>query len=147
MNMSKKEYAEFVKNNEPKSPHLKNFIKAYVFGGAICAFGQVLLNLYTYSGMAKDDAAALTSITLIFISALLTGLGLYAPIARHAGAGTLVPITGFANSIVSEALEFKTEGYILGMCANMFKLAGPVLVIGISSGIIYGLIYFLFATP
>ena len=141
MNMSKKEYADFVRNNEPKSPHLKNFIKAYVFGGAICAFGQALLNIYESAGLLNDDAAALTSITLIFISALLTGLGLYAPIARHAGAGTLVPITGFANSIVSEAVEFKTEGYILGMCANMFKLAGPVLVVGISSGVIYGIIY------
>ena len=147
MNMSKKEYADFVKNNEPKSPHLKNFIKAYLFGGAICAFGQLLLNLYQYAGLLKDDAAALTSITLIGISALLTGLGLYAPIARHAGAGTLVPITGFANSIVSEAVEFKTEGYILGMCANMFKLAGPVLVVGISSSVIYGLAYWFIATP
>ena len=117
MNMSKKEYAEYVKNLEPKSPHLKNFIKAFLIGGAICILGQILLNMYMSFGLDRDDM-----------------------IARHAGAGTLVPITGFANSIVSEALEFKSEGYILGMCANMFKLAGPVLVMGISASVFYGII-------
>lgn len=140
MNMSKKEYAEYVKNTEPRSPHLKNFIKAYVIGGAICVLGQVFTNMYMRFGLDRDNASAATSITLVGLSALLTGLGLYDKLARHAGAGTLVPITGFANSIVSEALEFKSEGYILGMCANMFKLAGPVLVMGISASIVYGII-------
>lgn len=140
MNMSKKEYTEFVKQTEPKSPHLKNFIKAFVIGGAICVLGQLLTNMYMGFGLDRDNASAATSVTLIGLSALFTGLGLYAPVAKHAGAGTLVPITGFANSIVSEALEFKSEGYILGLCANMFKLAGPVLVIGISVSVVYGLI-------
>ena len=140
MNMSKKEYSELVKNTEPKSPHVKNFIKAYVIGGGICVLGLALMYMYMYFNLSKDNASAATSITLIGLSALFTGLGLYDKLAKHAGAGTLVPITGFANSIVSEALEFKSEGYVLGMCANMFKLAGPVLVMGISSSIIYGII-------
>lgn len=140
MNMSKKEYAEYVKNMEPRSPHLKNFIKAYVIGGAICVLGQCFMSMYMYFGLDKENASAATSVTLIGLSALFTGLGLYDKLAKHAGAGTLVPITGFANSIVSEALEFKSEGYILGMCANMFKLAGPVLVMGISASVIYGII-------
>ena len=141
--MSKKEYARYVKRLEPHSPHLVNFIKAYIIGGLICTLGQGLIYLYTSLGLPKDDASAATSITLIGISALLTGLGLYGKLARHAGAGTLVPITGFANSIVSEGLEFKSEGFILGMCANMFKLAGPVLVMGISASIVYGIILLL----
>ena len=140
MNMSKKEYAEYVKRNEPPSKHLKNFIKAYIIGGAICVIGQALRNLYMSLNVGKDNAAAATSITLIALSALFTGLGLYGKLAKHAGAGTLVPITGFSNAIVSEALEFKSEGYILGLCANMFKLAGPVLVIGISASVLYGII-------
>ena len=141
--MSKKEYARYVKRLEPRSPHLMNFIKAYIIGGLICTLGQGFIYLYTSLGLPKDDASAATSITLIGISALLTGLGLYGKLARHAGAGTLVPITGFANSIVSEGLEFKSEGFILGMCANMFKLAGPVLVMGISASIVYGIILLL----
>ena len=143
MKMSKKEYAEYVKQNEPRSPHLKNFIKAYVIGGAICTLGQALLNMYMSYGLDKDNASALVSITLIALSALLTGLGLYDKLAKHAGAGTLVPITGFANSIVSEGMEFKSEGYVLGMCANMFKLAGPVLVMGISASVAYGVVYWI----
>lgn len=143
MNMSKKEYAEYVKSIEPRSPHLKNFIKAFVIGGAICILGQLLTNMYMSLELSRDNASAATSITLVGLSALFTGLGLYDKLAKHAGAGTLVPITGFANSIVSEALEFKSEGYILGMCANMFKLAGPVLVMGISASILYGFILLL----
>lgn len=140
MNMSKKDYAEYVKQGEPKSPHLKNFIKAYIIGGLICVLGEVLIAMYSALGLSQDNAGAATSVTLIGLSAIFTGLGLYDKLAKHAGAGTLVPITGFANSIVSEGLEFKSEGYILGMCANMFKLAGPVLVMGISASVIYGLI-------
>lgn len=141
MNMSKKEYSEYVKQHEPKSPHLKNFIKAYVIGGLICTLGQVFITLYSSYGASKDDASTLASITLVLISAILTGLGLYDKIAKHAGAGTLVPITGFANSIVAESIEFKTEGYILGVGAKMFNLAGPVIVYGTSASVAYGIIY------
>ncbi len=143
MNMSKKEYSEYVKAHEPKSPHLKNFIKAYVIGGLICTLGQGFITLYSFYGASKDDASTLASISLVFISALLTGLGLYDKIAKHAGAGTLVPITGFANSIVSESIEFKTEGYILGVGAKMFNLAGPVIVYGTAASVVYGIIYWI----
>ena len=143
MNMSKKEYADFVNEHEPSSPHLLNFIKAFVIGGFICFLGQWLINLFLSLGLPKENASAATSVSLIFLSALLTGLGVYDKIAKHAGAGTLVPITGFANSIVSEAIEFKSEGFILGMSANMFKLAGPVLVYGTSASVIYGIILFI----
>lgn len=144
MNMSKKEYAEYVAKMEPRSPHLKNFIKAFVIGGIICVIGQAFVRMYLHFEMTPEDAAAATSITLIGISAILTGFGLYDKLAKHAGAGTIVPITGFANSIVSAALEFKSEGFVLGMCANMFKLAGPVLVMGTSASVLYGLILLIF---
>ncbi len=144
MKMTKKEYADYVSRVEPSSPHLKNFIKAFLIGGAICVLGQLIIYLYAYLGLSADHAAAAASATLIGLSALFTGLGLYDKLAKHAGAGTLVPITGFANSIVSEALEFKSEGYVLGMCANMFKLAGPVLAFGISASVIYGIVLLLF---
>jgi len=143
MDMSKKEYANYVKRHEPKSPHLKNFVKAYVIGGAICALGEGFIRLYSYLGASREDASTLASISLVFLSALLTGLGLYDKIAKHAGAGTLVPITGFANSIVSESIEFKTEGYILGVGAKMFTLAGPVIVYGTAASVVYGLIYWI----
>lgn len=141
MDMSKKEYAKYVKQHEPRSPHLKNFIKAYVIGGFICALGQGFIRLYSYLGASKEDASALASISLVLLSALLTGFGLYDKIAKHAGAGTLVPITGFANSIVSESIEFKTEGYILGVGAKMFTLAGPVIVYGTAASVLYGFVY------
>lgn len=141
MKMSKKEYQNLAEKSADKSPILKDCIKAFLFGGAICAIGEVILELYKEWGNTFDMAAALTSVTLIGISALLTGLGLYDKIAKHAGAGTLVPITGFANSIVASALEFKSEGYILGMCAKMFAIAGPVIVYGTTASFIYGVIY------
>lgn len=141
MDMSKKEYAKYVKEHEPRSPHLKNFIKAYITGGFICVLGQCFIRLYSYLGASRDDASALASISLVLLSALLTGLGLYDKIAKHAGAGTLVPITGFANSIVSESIEFKTEGYILGVGAKMFTLAGPVIVYGTAASVLYGFVY------
>ncbi len=142
--MTKKEYAKYVSEMEPKSPHLKNLILAFVIGGAICAFGELIMGLYQNLGATEENASALVSVTLIGLSALLTGFGLYNKIAKHAGAGTLVPITGFANSIASTAIEFKSEGFILGMCANMFKLAGPVLVMGVSASVLYGVILVLF---
>lgn len=141
MNVSGKDYKRYAEARAKRSPWIKNLIKAFTVGGGICVFAQGLTDLWMRLGIEdKDTAGTLTSVSLIFIAVLLTGIGVFDKIARFAGGGTLVPITGFANSIVSEALEFKSEGYILGMCANMFKLAGPVLVMGISASIFYGII-------
>ncbi|RGF93936.1 stage V sporulation protein AC [Ruminococcus sp. AM54-1NS] len=118
--------------------------KAFLFGGLICVIGQSLMDMYLYLGLSKDNASMSVSITLIFLSALLTGLGWYDRIAKHAGAGTLVPITGFANSVVAPALEFKTEGYILGLGAKIFIISGPVILYGTLASVLYGLIYYLF---
>ena len=144
MNTTKKEYAEMTKTISPNSHFFKNIIWAFCTGGAICTVGQALLNMYKHFGLDTADASASVSITLILVGALLTGLKVYDNIAKHAGAGTLVPITGFANSIVAPALEFKSEGFILGMSAKMFTIAGPVLVFGISSSIVYGLVLWIF---
>jgi stage V sporulation protein AC len=141
---SKKEYEAMTKTKSPDSHIFKNMVWAFCIGGIICAASQGILNMYKYFGLDTVDASASVSITLIFIGALLTGLKVYDNIAKHAGAGTLVPITGFANSIVAPALEFKSEGFILGMSAKMFTIAGPVLVFGISSSIVYGLILWIF---
>ena len=141
MKMTKRQYMAFAGKAQPKSKVWMNTFKAFITGGSICMLGQLLLNSYKGAGAEAEAAAAATSITLIAASALLTGLGLYDRIARHAGAGTFVPITGFANSVVSAALEFKSEGFILGMCTKMFSLAGPVLVFGVSASVIYGIVY------
>lgn len=143
MNISNQEYGELAKRISPPSSMAKTIPMAFLIGGAICTLGEALLNMYGVLGFSQDDAGALTSMTLIFLSALLTGFKLYDRIAQHAGAGTLVPITGFANSIVSPALEFKSEGYVLGLGAKMFVIAGPVLVYGISASIVYGIIYYI----
>ena len=143
MNISNQEYGELAKRVSPPSSMAKTIPMAFLIGGAICTLGEALLNMYAALGFSQDDAGALTSMSLIFLSALLTGLKLYDRIAQHAGAGTLVPITGFANSIVSPALEFKSEGYVLGLGAKMFVIAGPVLVYGISASIVYGIIYYI----
>ncbi|WP_298486632.1 SpoVA/SpoVAEb family sporulation membrane protein [uncultured Ruminococcus sp.] len=118
--------------------------KAFLFGGLICAIGQSLMNMYLYFGLSKDNASMSVSVTLVFLSALFTGLGWYDRIAKHAGAGTLVPITGFANSVAAPALEFKTEGYILGLGAKIFIISGPVILYGTLASVVYGLIYYLF---
>ena len=144
MAMSPKEYDLLSKKASPNSPWLKNLIWAFVVGGLICTLGQALTNLYLFLDISKEMATAMTSVSLIFLSALLTGLNMYDDIAKHAGAGTLVPITGFANAVVSPALEFKAEGFILGLAAKMFVIAGPVLVYGISASIFYGILVFLF---
>ena len=139
---SKKDYQKLVSQHE-KSPWLKNLIWAFCVGGLICVLGQFILTYAKSAGLPKEDAGCVTSMTLIFLSGLFTGLGLFDKLAKHAGAGTIVPITGFANAIVSPAMEFKSEGFILGVGAKMFVIAGPVIVYGISSSIIGGLIYFL----
>lgn len=140
MEVTGQEYRQMNKQSAPKSPVLKNCIKAFIAGGLICALGQVIVNLVQNAGMELKDARLVCSITLIAASAILTAFNVYDNIAKHAGAGTLVPITGFANAIVSPAIEFKSEGLVLGLAAKMFTIAGPVLVYGITASILYGLI-------
>lgn len=139
MDLSKKEYDQLLKQKSPNSPLGKNMVWAFVIGGLICVVGQGVINLWKSAGLNESDAAGATSIVMIFLGALLTGLGWYDKLAKHAGAGTIVPITGFANAIVAPAMEFKSEGYVLGLAAKMFVIAGPVLVYGITASIIYGL--------
>ena len=127
----------------PKSPIGKDCRNAFVIGGLICALGQFFINSYTKLGLSSQDASTAASMTLVALSALLTGLSLYDNIAKHAGAGTLVPITGFANAIAAPAVEFKTEGFILGVGAKMFTIAGPVIVYGVSASVVYGIIYWI----
>ena len=141
--MTEKEYGKLVKSMQPRSPIGKDCLKAFLVGGLICCIGQLIMNGYTALGLDKEDAGTATSMTLVALSALLTGLSLYDDIAKHAGAGTLVPITGFANSIAAPAVEFKTEGMILGTAAKMFTIAGPVIVYGITASVVYGLIYWI----
>ena len=130
----------------PGSAILKNSLMAFLFGGLICLIGEVLLGLYLWLGADEKSASILVTVTLIFIAAVLTGLGLFDKIARHAGAGTLVPVTGFANAVVSEAMDAKNEGYVLGVGAKIFQVAGPVILYGILSGVVYGVIYYLYIT-
>lgn len=144
MKMTNDEYKQYADSHMPRSMALRNMLRAFIVGGAICVIGQGLIDLYTTLGMDKDIAGTGCSVTLVFLGALLTGLGLYDNIAKFAGAGTLVPITGFANSVVAPALEFKTEGYVLGTAAKMFIISGPVIVYGISASVIYGILYVLF---
>ena len=139
--MTEKQYNALVKEMSPQSPLGRDCRNAFVVGGLICAIGQFFINTYVNFGMEKQDASTAASMTLVVISAILTGLSLYDNIAKHAGAGTLVPITGFANSIAAPAVEFKTEGFILGVGAKMFTIAGPVIVYGVSASVVYGLIY------
>lgn len=141
--MTEKEYAELVKKLSPKSPILKDCTGAFVIGGLICALGQVFMNIYEALGLNKTDTGTATCISLIFLSALLTGLSLYDNIAKFAGAGTLVPITGFANAITAPAVEFKTEGFVLGVGAKMFTIAGPVILYGVSASVVYGIVYWI----
>ena len=143
MNLSNKDYNRLAKDLSPASPKLKDFVCAFIIGGLICAIGQVFLEIYNSIGLEEKTVKTLVPATLIFIAALLTGLKLFDKIAKHAGAGTLVPITGFANAVVSPAIEFKTEGWVLGLGANMFKIAGPVIVYGTVASVIYGIIYWI----
>ena len=141
--MTEREYGRLVQQMCPKSPIVKDCAFAFVIGGAICTLGQVFINLYQNMGIGKTDAGTLASMTLVALSALLTGFSLYDNIAKFAGAGTLVPITGFANSIAAPAVEFKTEGFILGVGAKMFTIAGPVIVYGLSASVVYGFVYWI----
>ena len=138
--MSDQQYQQYVKALAKPSPLARDMVWAFCVGGGICAGGQGLSNLYRQLGLPREDAAAWVSITLIFLAALLTGLGLFDDIARRAGAGTLVPITGFANAMVSPALEFKHEGLVTGTGAKLFTVAGPVLAYGISASVVYGVV-------
>lgn len=144
MDMTNQDYGKLVNDRSKPSPMGKNLVWAFLVGGTICTIGQGLSNLYQSWGLDKDQAGTAVSVTLIFVAALLTGLGCFDKLAKRAGAGTLVPITGFANAMVSPALEFKSEGLITGTAAKLFVVAGPVLVFGISASVIYGLILLLF---
>lgn len=141
--MTDKQYDALVREMSPKSPMGKDCINAFWIGGLICVLGQIFINWYTSLGLEKQDASTAGSMTLVVLSALLTGLSLYDNIAKFAGAGTLVPITGFANSISAPAVEFKTEGFILGVGAKMFTIAGPVIVYGTVASVVYGIIYWI----
>ena len=141
--MTEKEYGRLVKEMSPKSPMGRDCFNAFWIGGLICVLGQLLVNGYGAMGLEEEQAGTAASMTLVALSALLTGLGLYDDIAKHAGAGTLVPITGFANSIAAPAVEFKTEGFVLGVGAKMFTIAGPVIVYGLSASVVYGFLYWL----
>ena len=143
MKLSKEDYMKYCGEHQPKSNLVRDVVCAFLIGGAICVLGQALLMWYTKLGLTADGAGGAVSATLITLSALLTGIGVYDDIAKYAGAGTLVPITGFANSVASAALEFKSEGFVLGMCAKMFTLAGPVIVFGLTASVVYGWIYWL----
>ena len=141
--MTEREYDKLVSDMAPRSPIWKDCLLAFVIGGLICTLGQIAMSGYTALGLDKVDAGAATSMSLVTLSALFTGLSLYDNVAKYAGAGTLVPITGFANSIAASAVEFKTEGFILGVGAKMFTIAGPVIVYGVSASVVYGLIYWI----
>ncbi|MBO5109589.1 MAG: stage V sporulation protein AC [Clostridia bacterium] len=143
MNIDKKEYRKYAEARAQKSPILKNCLCAFLVGGAICTLGQILTEVYASLGAEKETAGTLTSLSLIFFAALLTGLGVFDNVAKFAGAGTLVPITGFANSVVAPAIDTKSEGFILGVGAKIFIISGPVILYGIFSGAVYGVIYWL----
>ena len=140
---SKETYKKYAKAHAPRSPMGKNCVNAFLIGGIICAMGQGFRDIYSLAlGMSEDDAALLSSVSLVFISVVLTAIGVFDEIAKVAGAGTLVPITGFANAVVSPAIDSKSEGFILGVGAKIFTVAGPVLLYGILSGAIYGVVYY-----
>ena len=143
---TQKEYQEYVNQKSPNSPIIKNCFNAFWVGGLICTIGQLIMEICKYRGLDNEVSATITSIILIFLSAFLTALNIFNKIGKFAGAGSLVPITGFANSIVSPAMEYKSEGYVMGVGAKMFTVAGPVLVYGISTSILVGIVYLIFNT-
>ena len=141
--MTNEQYNQYVQTKTPPSNVAKNCIKAFLIGGGICLIGQAFLNLYKYLGMNKEDASTLVTVTMIFIGALLTGLNIYPKIAKHGGAGTLVPVTGFSNAVSAPALEAKTEGYVLGVGAKIFTIAGPVILFGTLASVVCGILYYI----
>ena len=143
MQVSDKEYQQMTKKASPNSPVLKDCMKAFLVGGLLCTLGEVIFQLVQCAGLNEQNARLTASVSLIFLAVVLTGFQVFDNIAKHAGAGTLVPITGFANSVVAPAIEFKAEGYVLGMGAKMFIIAGPVLTYGITASAIYGVIYWI----
>lgn len=144
LNISNSEYNDLISKKAEKSPILKNIFFAFIIGGLICMLGQFIFDQMLNLNIGKEKAGTITSISLIFIGAFLTAINLYSRLGKIAGAGSTIPITGFSNSVVSPAIEFKSEGYILGIGANMFKIAGPVLVYGITTSVILGFIYYIF---
>ena len=143
MDMSNEQYGAYIASISPKSPTGPDCLHAFLVGGAICTLGQAVLNFFSGLGLSQQDAGTATGIVMVFLGALLTGLGQYDKLAKYAGAGTLVPITGFANAVASPALEFRTEGFITGTAAKMFTIAGPVIVYGTAASVVYGFIYWL----
>ncbi len=143
MSVSKNEYGKMVKAASPDSPLILNCIKAFLFGGAICCFGEFLSYVYRLSALSENSVKALVPMTIIIITSGVTAFGVFDKIARHAGAGTVVPITGFANSVVCSAMEFKNQGKIMGVGANIFSIAGPVILFGTASATVYGIIFWL----
>ena len=141
--MDNQQYNEYIKTKTPDSPLWKDCLKAFLIGGLICCIGQAFQSLYLWLGISQDHTAILTSVTLVFLSALLTGLNIYPKIAKHGGAGTLVPITGFSNAVTAPAIEAKTEGYVLGVGAKIFTIAGPVILYGTLASIIAGIVYWI----
>ena len=144
MKMTNDEYKNYTDSHSPRSKSGRNMLRAFLVGGAICLAGQALIDIFMALGIDQETACTGGSVSLVFLGDLLTGLGVYDDMAKFAGAGTLVPITGFANSVVAPALEFKTEGFVLGTAAKMFIISGPVIVYGISASVVYGLLYVLF---
>ena len=143
MKLTNNQYDKMVKKASPPSPKVKDFIFAYLIGGLICMIGQLFKELFVYLGLSEEVVKMLVPVTLIFLAALLTALKVFDNIAKIAGAGTLVPITGFANAVVSPAIEYKKEGFVLGVGANMFKIAGPVIAYGTIASVLYGVIYWI----
>jgi stage V sporulation protein AC len=143
MKIEKETYKKYVKKRAPRSPILKDMLMAFLVGGAICAFAEVLYNIYLALKIEENDVRTLVPVTLVFLASLATGLGFFDSLAKHAGAGTLVPITGFSNSVISPALDDKSEGLVMGVGAKMFTIAGPVIVYGVVASVIYGFIYWL----
>jgi stage V sporulation protein AC len=141
--MTKKEYQQYVEKKSPKSKTLRNCVRAFIVGGLICVLGQIITNLLKNRGFGQEVTSSLTSMVMIFLAILFTGLNVYDELGRFAGAGSIVPITGFANSMVSPAMEYKSEGYVMGVGGKMFTVAGPVLVYGVSASIVAGIIYYL----
>ena len=143
MNIDKQTYKKYVGSRAPSSPLVKDMLLAFLTGGAICAFAEGIYNLYLYLKIEEENVRTLVPITMVFLASLATGLGVFDSLAKYAGAGTLVPITGFSNAVISPALDDKSEGLIMGVGAKMFTIAGPVIVYGVISSVIYGVIYWL----